>query len=325
MVWDLNAERRNLSAGQKAALYLVKETRKAEWAEAKYERQEKANHARSEAKREAAREQPRAEDGTFEPSRLSRDKPLGQAQCKQRDKVGQANWSYKQTAQYAKVSDATAARAEALANARPDLLNKVASGEMSLGEAQRQMKRDVLQEKAPQPLSGKYRVVYADPPWKYSNSGDGIDQYGPAERHYPAMTISELCAMPIQEHVEDDAVLFLWVTSPMLEDAFRVIGARGFQYKSSFVWDKIKHNFGHYNSVRHEFLLICTRGSCTPDCDEKIDSVQSIERSDHHSEKPDEFRAIIDKLYRQGRRLELFARQNTPGWDAWGLEAPEPA
>jgi N6-adenosine-specific RNA methylase IME4 len=71
--------------------------------------------------------------------------------------------------------------------------------------------------------------------------------------------------------------------------------------------------------------LICTRGSCTPDCDEKIDSVQSIERSDRHSEKPDEFRAIIDKLYRQGRHLELFARQNALGWDAWGLEAPEPA
>jgi N6-adenosine-specific RNA methylase IME4 len=167
-----------------------------------------------------------------------------------------------------------------------------------------------------------YRVVYADPPWQYSNSGViGDDNYGRAERHYPTMSIDELCAMPIVDAVAQDAVLFMWVTSPLLAECWPVISAWGFKYKSSFVWDKVRHNFGHYNSVRHELLLICTRGSCTPDASEKINSVQRIERSTRHSEKPEEFYDIIEKLYVSGLRLELFARQPRVGWDSWGNEA----
>lgn len=172
-------------------------------------------------------------------------------------------------------------------------------------------------------LAGKYRVFYADPPWKYNDSGvvTDSDAYGRAERHYPTMSIDELCLLPIKEMVEDDAVLFLWVTSPLLEDSFKVIKAWGFEYKTSFVWDKVKHNFGHYNSVRHEFLLVCTRGSCTPDHLELFDSVQSIERSEKHSEKPQEFVDIIETLYTYGGKIELFARQRRDGWKAWGNES----
>jgi len=99
-----------------------------------------------------------------------------------------------------------------------------------------------------------------------------------------------------------------------------VITAWGFDYKASFVWDKIKHNMGHYNSVRHEFLLVCTRGSCMPDNPQLFDSVQSIERTEH-SVKPEEFRTIIDTIYPNGRRIELFARRPAEGWEVWGNES----
>lgn len=167
-------------------------------------------------------------------------------------------------------------------------------------------------------LSGKYRVIYADPPWTYGNSG--LQNYGHASFHYPTLTIDELCAMPVADISEDNAVLFLWVTSPLLEECFTVINSWGFRYKASFVWDKVRHNMGHYNSVRHEFLLVCTKGSCTPDVKELFDSVQSIERTDTHSEKPREFRAIIEKLYPHGKRIELFARTTSEGWHSWGNE-----
>jgi N6-adenosine-specific RNA methylase IME4 len=134
------------------------------------------------------------------------------------------------------------------------------------------------------------------------------------------MSIKQLCDLPIEDICEANAVLFLWVTSPLLEDAFPVIRAWGFEYKASFVWDKVKHNLGHYNSVRHEFLLICVRGSCTPDVAVLFDSVQSIERT-KHSVKPAEFRKIIDTLYPNGRRIELFARETVKGWDRWGNQA----
>lgn len=177
---------------------------------------------------------------------------------------------------------------------------------------------------APQLPTGRYRVIYADPPWKYNNSGviTGTDNYGRAARHYPTMSISELCAMgdTVKDMAEDNAVLFMWVTSPLLEECFSVIRSWGFQYKTSFVWDKIAHNFGHYNSVRHELLLICTRGSCTPDAPTLYDSVVSVQRGEH-SEKPEEFRRIIDDLYTYGQRVELFARRAADGWDAWGNQA----
>ena len=164
----------------------------------------------------------------------------------------------------------------------------------------------------------KYRVIYADPPWKYGNT---MPEYFTEQAdHYPLMSIKEICQMPVKEIVEDNAVLFLWVTSPILEESFEVINAWGFKYKASFVWDKIKHNMGHYNSVRHELLLICTRGSCQPDVRKLYDSVQSIERTEH-SKKPEEFRQIIDHIYCDGNRIELFARKQTENWEVWGNES----
>lgn len=178
---------------------------------------------------------------------------------------------------------------------------------------------------APPMPEEKYRVWYADPPWHYGNSGviGESDNYGRAERHYPTMTIDELMAMgdDIKDRCDDNAVLFMWVTSPLLEECFDVIRAWGFKYKTSFVWDKIKHNFGHYNSVRHEFLLVCTRGSCLPDVPTLIDSVVEIERSNKHSQKPEQFRDMINALYPIGQRIELFARESASGWETWGNES----
>lgn len=160
----------------------------------------------------------------------------------------------------------------------------------------------------------KYRVIYADPPWSYNDRQDTV-YHGGAVKHYPTMPLEEICALPVP--AEKDSVLFLWTTSPMLEDSFKVINAWGFKYKSSFIWDKVATAMGNYNSVRHEFLLICVRGSCVPDVPKRLDSVVSIERTEH-SRKPDEFRQIIDTLYPVGSRLEMFAREAHEGWDVWG-------
>jgi site-specific DNA-methyltransferase (adenine-specific) len=128
--------------------------------------------------------------------------------------------------------------------------------------------------------------------------------------------------MPIKEICDKNSVLFLWATSPKLEQAFSIIREWGFEYKTSFVWDKVKHNFGYYNSIRHEFLLIAGKGSSTPDSKKLHDSVISIERSKVHSEKPEFFRDLIDELYTWGNRIELFHRgkEIKKGWDSWGNE-----
>ena len=184
-------------------------------------------------------------------------------------------------------------------------------------EAERKYRASLAKEAAALP-STKYRVIYADPPWSYGNTQP---DYHPEQRdHYPVMSLSDICKLPVSDMSENDAVLFLWVTSPILEYSFKVIKAWGFTYKASFVWDKIKHNMGHYNSVRHEFLLICVKGSCQPDERKLFDSVVSVERTEH-SKKPDEFRKIIDTIYPIGKRVEMFARgKSEKGWDRWGNE-----
>lgn len=166
----------------------------------------------------------------------------------------------------------------------------------------------------------KFRIIYADPAWSYNDKQD-TPQLGGAEKHYKTMTVKEICELPVDEISEKNSVLFLWVTSPLLEDAFKVISSWGFKYKTSFIWDKVKHNMGHYNSVRHEILLVATKGSCVPDNKKLYDSVQTIERNDNHSEKPIEFINIIDDIYTHGNKLEMFCRKiKKNNWYGWGNE-----
>ena len=167
---------------------------------------------------------------------------------------------------------------------------------------------------------GKFRVILADPPWDYSDSREDFVQYSGALDHYPTVATDKLCEMDVADKAASNSVLFLWATSPMLTDAFEVMEAWGFEYKAQFIWDKVKHNYGHYNSVRHELLLIGTRGSCPPQDKKLHDSVQSIERGEH-SAKPDEFYGIIEAMYPSGPYIELFARRKRRRWKSWGNEA----
>lgn len=186
--------------------------------------------------------------------------------------------------------------------------------------------------------AGTFRVIYADNPWQYDDSGEIVGSaYGKAERHYPTMSIEELIAfysmLNSMGRFFDDAVMFQWVPAPLLlqkPGPREVIEAAGFTPKTGIVWDKVEHNFGHYVSVRHEHLIICTRGSCTPDApNPQPDSVVTVStRTDGgkriHSKKPEIFRQIITKLYTSGPYLELFGRDPVDGWSVYGNDPNVP-
>jgi N6-adenosine-specific RNA methylase IME4 len=199
-----------------------------------------------------------------------------------------------------------------------EFLQKASEEKLSVRELRnliKQEERNNIQQ--PQFPNNKYQVIYADPPWAYNDKCEnGAIQSRGANEVYPTMSIDEICTLPIEELSQENAVLFMWITSPLLEDGFCVINSWGFEYKASFIWDKIKHNMGHYNSVRHEFLLIAVKGSCTPDNIKLFDSVLSVEKTEH-SKKPEEFYNIIETLY-SGKKIELFARNKRVGWDCWG-------
>lgn len=199
------------------------------------------------------------------------------------------------------------------------VVEKIITGEAKkVIEARRQViAKDVAEIET---LRGKYRVIYADPPWQYSNNMP--DNFTEQRDHYPTMPLEEICNMPVKEITAENAVLFLWATSPILEEAFQVIRAWGFKYKASFIWDKQRTVMGHYNGVQHEFLLVATKGSYQPDVRKQYPSIVSIKRG-AHSEKPEIFREIIDTLYPHGKRIELFARKRVKGWDVYGNQLPD--
>lgn len=161
----------------------------------------------------------------------------------------------------------------------------------------------------------KYKVIYADPPWSYENNITGTMP----KDHYKLMALDDICQMPIKNITEKNAVLYMWAVVPQLEEALKVINSWGFKYKTHFVWDKIKHNVGHYSSVRHELLMVAIKGSCPLEYYNLYDSVYSEEKTGH-SVKPNFFREMIDTVYINGNRIELFARQKNEGWDFFGNE-----
>lgn len=169
----------------------------------------------------------------------------------------------------------------------------------------------------------KYSIIYADPPWKYSDKGCS----GAAEGHYSCMNLEDICGLPVNAISADNCVLFLWATYPMLKEALKVIDAWGFTYKSiAFQWLKVnKSGFGFFYGLGRwtrgntEPCLLAVKGK--PKRLSKSVSQLIFSPVQEHSKKPDETRNRIIKLMGDGHsQIELFARQTTEGWDAWGNE-----
>jgi len=162
-------------------------------------------------------------------------------------------------------------------------------------------------------MGEKYSVVYADPPWLYSNQGTRSS----TKNHYVGMSIEELCELPIRELSNDDSFLHLWTTNAFLFESKRVMDAWGYNYKSACVWVKPQMGIGNYWRVSHEFLLLGKRGS--PKWANKgLMSWYSFRRT-KHSAKPEQFRKMIEATC-IGPYLELFGRRPANNWVVWGDE-----
>jgi N6-adenosine-specific RNA methylase IME4 len=169
----------------------------------------------------------------------------------------------------------------------------------------------------------KYNIIYADPPWSYN---DKMETHSFSElNHYSTMSLQEIKDLPIKELAEKDSVLFLWVVSPMLDWGFEVIKSWGFKYKTvAFVWSKHSKNgkkianLGRWTMGNVEMCLIATKGK-PKRIKNNVRQLVEAERT-VHSKKPAEVAKRIVDLMGDLPRIELFARETSPGWDAWGNE-----
>jgi len=200
-----------------------------------------------------------------------------------------------------------------------EVANKVTNGASSISEARKEIakeKREQMhEEKRNRPLPvGKYAVIYADPPWKYDNSGLETS----ADNKYPTMPIEDICALKVAELAEETTVLFLWATNPLLPEALKVVNSWGFKYKTNLVWVKgSSAGLGWFEKSAHEILIIAVRKK-TPHPESRPVSYFEETRTTH-SKKPVKAYEIIESMY-PGNKIELFARNSRSGWDSWGNE-----
>ena len=159
----------------------------------------------------------------------------------------------------------------------------------------------------------------------------GATRHQAISAQYPRMREEQLCALPVTNIAAKDAVLFLWATAPCLDQAFPVMRAWGFNYRTvAFVWVKTSKNVlrpftlrGNYTLPSTEFCLLGKRGNLRRTCKTVHQVVYALANcfaGEEHSTKPAIFRDKILKLYGDLPRVELFARQRVPGWAAWGNE-----
>jgi len=121
-----------------------------------------------------------------------------------------------------------------------------------------------------------------------------------------------------------DCVLLQWVPVPHLAIGIRLMELRGFCYVTNFNWGKDRIGTGYWNRNKHEHLLVGVRGSVPAPAmgDQWNSDLPAPVRA--HSVKPDWQYELIEAYFPNLPKIELNARRARPGWDAWGLEAPEP-
>ncbi|GHU89990.1 hypothetical protein FACS1894202_09080 [Clostridia bacterium] len=143
--------------------------------------------------------------------------------------------------------------------------------------------------------------------------------------HYPTMSESEICALPVTDIADVNCALIMWATFPKLSEALRVMDAWGFRFVTvAFNWFKTDKNgkpffgVGYYTKSNSEIALLGICGKMKP-ASNFISQVVVSER-ERHSKKPDIVRQKIVELFGDLPRVELFAREKADGWDSWGNE-----
>lgn len=189
-------------------------------------------------------------------------------------------------------------------------------------------------------MNKKYQILYADPPWSY-RVWTAKGGHKSASAHYNTMSLDDICALNVANLADENCALFMWATYPNLREAFTVLDAWGFTFKTvAFTWVKLNKKaktpfvgLGHWSRANAEICLLATRGKpkrvdkgvrqliLTEEDDELclINDVVFADRREH-SRKPDETRDRIIQLMGDIPRIELFARQSVLGWDVIGNE-----
>lgn len=171
-------------------------------------------------------------------------------------------------------------------------------------------------------MSKLYDIIYADPPWDYGgqtqHSGTKNSNSGSAIKHYPTMTVDKMLEQ-ITVPAADNSLLFMWTSSPHLNQAIHLGEGWNFRYSTvAFVWNKCALNPSFYTMSETELCLVFKRGKIPTPRGSRNERQLVSERRRQHSRKPDQVRERIERMFPTQSRLEMFARTRTPNWDCIG-------
>lgn len=174
----------------------------------------------------------------------------------------------------------------------------------------------------------KYKTIYADPPWQFSNRTGKVAPEHKRLNRYSTMKLEDIIKLPVSEVADDKCHLYLWVPNALLPDGLEVMKAWGFEYKTNIIWEKVRKDgmpdgrgVGFYFRNVTEILLFGIKGEKNRTLQagrSQVNLIRSMKRE--HSRKPDEFISLIENCS-NGPYLELFARGDRNNWDMWGDQA----
>lgn len=239
-----------------------------------------------------------------------------------------------EVAKIAGVSSGTVARFEQVQKKKPELIDGIRKGEISINQAYQTVKRAekeaireterqenaVKVEKLSSPLEaqGLFQTIVIDPPWDWGDEGD-VNQFGRAKPDYHTMPIDEIAKMPINKIADENCHLYLWVTNRSLPKAFRLIEEWGFRYITCLTWVKPYFGMGNYFRGSTEQVLFAVKGS-QPLKRKDVGTHFNAPRGNEHSAKPDEFYHLVETCS-YAPYIDIFGRKERSGWSVWGENA----
>ena len=174
----------------------------------------------------------------------------------------------------------------------------------------------------------KYSVVLSDPPWKQAKGGKKKvrPHSSGGELEYPTLSIEDIEQLHRDVAISnstDDHILFMWTTEKYLREAEDMIKRLGYKLHARMIWNKVTGIPAAF-TIRygHDYLLYCYHGKMLPVAPEERGKIHSVftEKVGRHSKKPEISYQIIEQLFPDHRKLEMYARQERDGWDVWGNE-----
>ena len=175
---------------------------------------------------------------------------------------------------------------------------------------------DIRREPPPLPNKGPYRVIVADPPWPYELRTE--DPSHRAALSYPTMSVEQICALTVRGIAHEHCILWLWTTNVHMRPAFDVLDAWGFIPKTILTWGKDRFGCGEWLRGQTEHVLLAARGQPIVELTNQSTLLHAPVGA--HSQKPEAFYELVEKLCPAPRYAELFARTERPGWDGHGNE-----